>query len=386
MDGLERPGRAAPAARPARRGPDRRSRRSTGPRRPGHRHRRDARRAARACPTSAAPTSRSATRTTTSSGASSPSATGAAGSTRATTRCRGAPRCGTGLSQMEMNEGYQDREDPGLTVRFPLRRPARRGAARLDDDALDADVQRRRGGRRGPRATSGSARATTASGWARARSSRRSTGPFEVVEDEVAGARARRLALRRPVRRPAGRPDGVRAGRATTRTPYEHRVVAWDEVGEDEGTGIVHIAPGLRRRGLPAGQVRSACRSSAPLDEDGRRTRRVRLAERARRPRRRRADRRAPRAASGRFYHLEPYQPPLPALLALRHAAALPPRRRVVHQHGPGLRPAARDADDASRSTPACATRSWRSSTGSGGSRTSATSASSTGSATCTTG
>src|SRR4051812_34246701 len=29
-------------------------------------------------------------------------------------------RCGTGLSQMEMNEGYQDRDDPGLTVRFPL--------------------------------------------------------------------------------------------------------------------------------------------------------------------------------------------------------------------------------------------------------------------------
>ena len=24
------------------------------------------------------------------------------------------------MSQMEMNEGYQDREDPGLTVRFPL--------------------------------------------------------------------------------------------------------------------------------------------------------------------------------------------------------------------------------------------------------------------------
>src|SRR5207249_852178 len=26
--------------------------------------------------------------------------------------------------------------------------------------------------------------------------------------------------------------------------PYEHRVVAWDEVGEEEGTGIVHVAPG----------------------------------------------------------------------------------------------------------------------------------------------
>jgi isoleucyl-tRNA synthetase len=29
-------------------------------------------------------------------------------------------RCGTGISQMEMNEGYQDREDPGLTVKLPL--------------------------------------------------------------------------------------------------------------------------------------------------------------------------------------------------------------------------------------------------------------------------
>ena len=29
-------------------------------------------------------------------------------------------RCGTGISQTEMNEGYQDRDDPGLTVRFPL--------------------------------------------------------------------------------------------------------------------------------------------------------------------------------------------------------------------------------------------------------------------------
>src|SRR5215210_6469239 len=30
------------------------------------------------------------------------------------------PRCGTGISQMEMNEGYQDREDPGLTFVLPI--------------------------------------------------------------------------------------------------------------------------------------------------------------------------------------------------------------------------------------------------------------------------
>src|SRR5918992_6345367 len=30
-------------------------------------------------------------------------------------------RCGTGISQMEMNEGYADRDDPGLTIALPLR-------------------------------------------------------------------------------------------------------------------------------------------------------------------------------------------------------------------------------------------------------------------------
>src|SRR6476619_2601729 len=30
------------------------------------------------------------------------------------------PRCGTGISQTEMNEGYADREDPGLTITLPL--------------------------------------------------------------------------------------------------------------------------------------------------------------------------------------------------------------------------------------------------------------------------
>ena len=48
----------------------------------------------------------------------------------------------------------------------------------------------------------------------------------------------------------------------------EHRIVAWEEVGEEEGTGVVHIAPGCgaedyelaQAHGLPA---------IAPLDEEG---------------------------------------------------------------------------------------------------------------------
>ena len=58
------------------------------------------------------------------------------------------------------------------------------------------------------------------------------------------------------------------ADRRDGSAPYVHRVVPWDLVGEDEGTGIVHIAPGAgaedfqlgRELGLPV---------VAPLDESG---------------------------------------------------------------------------------------------------------------------
>ena len=79
------------------------------------------------------------------------------------------PRCGTGLSQMEMNEGYQDREDPGPHRALPAGRPARRVAPGLDDDALDAGRERRGGRRARTCATSRCARARTSSGSARAR-------------------------------------------------------------------------------------------------------------------------------------------------------------------------------------------------------------------------
>ena len=158
VDGLERPRRAAPAARPARGRPG-----------PGDHDRGAARRRSptpsrcssggSGCPSSAAATSRSATRTTTSSGASSRSATGAAGSYKGHDTMPWCPRCGTGLSQMEMNEGYQDREDPGPDGPPPARRPAGRVAPRLDDDPVDAHRERGRGRRAGPPLRSRSARA-----------------------------------------------------------------------------------------------------------------------------------------------------------------------------------------------------------------------------------
>ncbi len=62
------------------------------------------------------------------------------------------PRCGTGLSDHEVAQGYETVIDPSVYVRLPadLRPAGRRGgAAGLDDDAVDARLQHRR--RRAPR-------------------------------------------------------------------------------------------------------------------------------------------------------------------------------------------------------------------------------------------
>ena len=47
-----------------------------------------------------------------------------------------------------------------------------------------------------------------------------------------------------------------------------HRVVAWDKVGENEGTGIVHIAPGCGKEDFALGKIERLV-PIAPLDEYG---------------------------------------------------------------------------------------------------------------------
>jgi isoleucyl-tRNA synthetase len=171
------------------------------------------------------------------------------------------PRCGTGLSQMEMNEGYQDREDPGLTVRFPL--VDRPGEALLvwttTPWTLTSNVAAAVGeDLRYVRVRQGEDRFWLGKGTLQ----QALQGPF-TVEEEVAGAALVGW-------RYAGPYDDLPAVRdAFAEAGYEHRVVAWGEVGEDEGTGIVHIAPGCgaedyqlgKQLGLPV---------IGPIDEDGR--------------------------------------------------------------------------------------------------------------------
>ena len=178
------------------------------------------------------------------------------------------PRCGTGISQHEMTEGYQDREDPGLTVRFPLvDRPsesllvwtttpwtlAGNVAAAVGEELEYVRIRQGDGtswiGRgtlkqaaRGPFEVLESKRGSELVGW-------RYTGPY----DEL----------------PAVREAFATGTRDNPVVPYEHRVIPWDEVGEDEGTGIVHIAPGAGAEDFQLGKS-LGLPVIGPIDEDGR--------------------------------------------------------------------------------------------------------------------
>jgi isoleucyl-tRNA synthetase len=173
------------------------------------------------------------------------------------------PRCGTGLSQMEMNEGYQDREDPGLTVRFPLLDTGHEGEALLVWTTTPWTLAANVAAAVGPELRYVRVRQGDDVFWLGKGTLKQAlVGPF-TVEAEVAGADLVGL-------RYAGPFDDLPAvANAFETAGYQHRIVAWNEVGEDEGTSIVHIAPGAgaedfqlaKSLGLPV---------IGPIDEDGR--------------------------------------------------------------------------------------------------------------------
>ena len=165
------------------------------------------------------------------------------------------PRCGTGLSQHEIvTEGYQEVEHPGLYVRFPLRdRPGEsllvwtttpwtltsNTAAAVHPDLKYVKV------RHGDE-TLYVAKALVSA----------LRGEGEVLEElqgkELVGLRYDGPFDELPVQ------EGV-----------EHRVVAWDEVSENEGTGIVHIAPGAGAEDFALSRKLGGLGVIAPLDEFG---------------------------------------------------------------------------------------------------------------------
>jgi isoleucyl-tRNA synthetase len=159
------------------------------------------------------------------------------------------PRCGTSLSQHELTQAgvYQDRSDPSLYVRFPLldhpgesvviwtttpwTLPANVAAAVKPD----ADYGLRESG-----------------DWVAV--SRYPDEPFvrRVRGEELVGLRYR------------GPFDELGPG-----GDVDHRVIPWDDVSLEEGTGIVHIATGAGQEDFELGVVHNLPVLS-PVDEAGR--------------------------------------------------------------------------------------------------------------------
>ncbi|HEX6817944.1 MAG TPA: class I tRNA ligase family protein, partial [Ktedonobacterales bacterium] len=173
------------------------------------------------------------------------------------------PRCGTGISDMEINEGRRKVQHTSVYVRLPLldrpneyllvwtttpwTLPANVAAAvnpaltyaKVEQDGniyyLSEEVvpklnTKLRGREHGEAKVVGTLPGSEMLGW-------RYRGPF----DEL--------------------PAWLNAG-------GEHRVVAWDEVSAAEGTGIVHIAPGAGKEDFALGRENNLP-TLAPIDDAG---------------------------------------------------------------------------------------------------------------------
>jgi isoleucyl-tRNA synthetase len=167
-------------------------------------------------------------------------------------------RCGTGISQMEMNEGYQEREDPGLTVRLPL--VDRPGEWLLVWTTTPWTVPANVAAAVQPELTYSRVRQGDAEYWLSKGTLKTALrGNFDVLEErpgaDLVGWRYK------------GPYDDVPAVRAAF-ADYEHRVIPWNDVSEEEGTGVVHIAPGAGADDYNLGKSFDLP-VIAPLTEDG---------------------------------------------------------------------------------------------------------------------
>jgi isoleucyl-tRNA synthetase len=159
------------------------------------------------------------------------------------------PRCGTSLSQHELTQAgvYQDRSDPSLFVRFPL-------LDRPDESVL----------------------IWTTTPWTLPANVAAAVNPDAEYGLRETGEWV--AVARYPDERFVRRVRGEELVGLRYRGPFdelgpggevEHRVIPWDDVSLEEGTGIVHIAPGAGQEDFELGRVHELPVLS-PVDEAGR--------------------------------------------------------------------------------------------------------------------
>jgi len=168
------------------------------------------------------------------------------------------PRCATGISQHEIvTEGYRELTHASVTVRFPLR--GREDESLLVWTTTPWTLTSNVAAAVGPDLTYVKVRQGDHILYLSKGALPILEGGYEVLE-EIEGTELVGLTYEGPF-------DELEAQQSMG-GPQAHRVILWEDVGEEEGTGIVHIAPGCgaedfelgREHGLPA---------IAPLDEEG---------------------------------------------------------------------------------------------------------------------
>ena len=143
------------------------------------------------------------------------------------------PRCGTGLSNMELaTEGYRDLTHLSLIVRLPITSEGRDDEDLLVWTTTPWTLSSNVAAAVHPELTYVLVEGRDGRRWWLSHGSQPRVAPKATVVRQAKGAELVGLTYRGPF-------DELPAAEGV-----EHRVITWDEVSDEEGTGIVHIAPG----------------------------------------------------------------------------------------------------------------------------------------------
>ncbi len=143
------------------------------------------------------------------------------------------PRCGTGISNMEIvTEGYRDIRHLSVTLRLPVSTAGHEGESLLVWTTTPWTLSSNVAAAVHPELVYQLVVGTDGGRWWLSRGSRARVAPDAEVLREVPGRDLLGLGYQGPY------------DELPIQQGVAHTVIAWDEVSDTEGTGIVHIAPG----------------------------------------------------------------------------------------------------------------------------------------------
>ncbi|MFW9850078.1 MAG: isoleucine--tRNA ligase [Candidatus Thorarchaeota archaeon] len=167
-------------------------------------------------------------------------------------------RCGTGISQHEIvTEGYRELTHPSITLRFPL--VDRPGESLLVWTTTPWTLSSNVAAAVGPDLTYVKVRQNDEVLYLSRGTLNILKGDYE-VEEELLGEEMVGWTYHGPFDELQAQKESGVAG--------NHKVITWDEVGEEEGTGIVHVAPGCGAEDFLLSKEYDLA-VIAPLTEDG---------------------------------------------------------------------------------------------------------------------